>query len=217
LNGTAVPGATSGNWTFTPTSEGSYTIYANVTDSVGTQATSNTTTVTVNNVVHDVALTNVTVPVSQAYQGWVVDGNVTVANLGNASESFSVTLSYNGTSIATLPVTDLAPDSTLTLVFSWNTTNVPCGNYTIQAETALAPWETNVANNVLIAGTLRINLMGDVNGEGKVDMSDVMTLVNAFGSYPGHPRWNPDYDLNQDGRIDLADIVLALMNFGKTS
>ena len=158
-----------------------------------------------------------TVPVSETYQGWVVNVNVTVANLGNASESFSVTLSYNGTSIATLPVTDLAPNATQTLVFSWNTTNVPCGNYTIQADTLLAPGETNVASNVLVDGTLRINLLGDVNGEGKVDMTDIMTLVNAFGSYPGHPRWNVACDLNQDGRIDLADIVLALMNFGKTS
>ena len=217
LNGTAVSDADLSSWTFTPTSAGSYTIYANVTDSSGEQAASNTANVTVNSVVHDVALTNMTVPMSEAYQGWVVNVNVTVANLGSATESFSVTLSYNGTSIATLPIANMAPNSTQTLVFDWNTTNVLCGNYTIQAETLLAQEETNVANNVLVDGTLRINLMGDVNGEGKVDMTDVMTLVSAFGSYPGHPRWNPACDLNQDGRIDLADIVLALMNFGKTS
>jgi hypothetical protein len=48
LDGIAVPGATFSSWTFTPTSAGSYTIYANVTDSVGVQTTSNTATVTVN-------------------------------------------------------------------------------------------------------------------------------------------------------------------------
>jgi parallel beta-helix repeat protein len=223
LNGLAVQDATSSSWTFTPTSAGSYTVYVEVDDSVAAQATSNTANATVNYIVHDVALTNVTVPVSETYQGWevyqgwVVDVNVTVANLGNATESFAVTLSYNGTSVATLPVTDLAPNSTQTLVFSWNTTSVPCGNYTIEAETALAPGEINVASNVLVDGTLRIKMMGDVNGEGVVNMADIMTLLNAFGSYPGHPRWNPDCDLNHDGRIDLADIVLALMNFGKTS
>jgi parallel beta-helix repeat protein len=217
LNGSAVPGATSGNWTFTPTSEGSYIIYANVTDSVGVQAASNTVNVTVNDAIHDVALTGVTVPVSEAYEGWVLNFNVTVANFGNVTETFSVTLSYNSTSIATFVVDSLAPNSTQTLLFSWNTTNVPCGNYTIQAETVLSPGETNLANNVLVDGTLRINLMGDVNGEGKVDMNNIMTILNAFGSYPGHPRWNPACDLNQDGRIDLADIVTALMNFGKTS
>jgi uncharacterized protein (DUF2141 family) len=102
-------------------------------------------------------------------------------------------------------------------MFSWNTTNVPCGNCTMEAETMLASGETNVANNVLVDGTLRINLMGDINGDGKVDMSDIVMLVNAFGSYLGHPRWNAAYDLKQNGRIDLTDIVMALMNFGKTS
>ncbi|HYB68378.1 MAG TPA: CARDB domain-containing protein, partial [Candidatus Acidoferrales bacterium] len=160
---------------------------------------------------------NVTVPVSETYQGWVLNISATVTNLGNASESFSVTLSYNSTSMATLPVNDMAPNATQTLVFSWNTTNVRCGNYTMEAETAFAPSETNAASNVLVDGALRINLLGDVNGEGKVDMNDIMTILNAFGSYPGHARWNAACDLNQDGRIDLADIVLALMNFGKTS
>jgi hypothetical protein len=223
LNGLAVQDATSGNWTFTPTSAGSYTVYVEVDDSVGTQATSNSANVTVNYILHDVALTNVTVPVSETYQGWevyqgwVVNVNVTVANLGNATESFTVTLSYNSTSVATLPVFDLTPNSTQTLVFSWNTTNVPCGNYTIEAETALAPGEINVASNVLVDGTLKIKMIGDVNGDGVVNMNDIMTIVSAFGSYPGHPRWNPDCDLNQKGRVDLSDIVLALMNFGKTS
>jgi hypothetical protein len=47
-NGTTVPGATSSTWNFTPSSSGSYTVYANVTDSVGFTAKSNIATVTVN-------------------------------------------------------------------------------------------------------------------------------------------------------------------------
>jgi hypothetical protein len=50
LNETAVSGATSSTWTFTPTSAGSYTVYSNVTDSLGAQATSNTATVTASTV-----------------------------------------------------------------------------------------------------------------------------------------------------------------------
>lgn len=69
------------------------------------------------------------------------------------------------------------------------------------------------ASGILRPRSFRI--MGDVNGDDRVDMSDVMILLDAFGSYPGRPRWNPDCDLNQDGRIDLADIVMALMNFGQ--
>jgi hypothetical protein len=49
LNGGQIAGANSSSWVFTPPSEGSYIqIYVRVTDSVGVQAISNTTTVTVN-------------------------------------------------------------------------------------------------------------------------------------------------------------------------
>jgi len=41
INNTAVSGATNPNWTFTPTSNGNYQIYVNVTDSLGNQPKSN--------------------------------------------------------------------------------------------------------------------------------------------------------------------------------
>jgi hypothetical protein len=47
LNDAPVSGATGSTWTFTPTSAGSYTVYVNVTDSVGAQAKSNTVAPTI--------------------------------------------------------------------------------------------------------------------------------------------------------------------------
>lgn len=166
--------------------------------------------------VHDVAVTDIALSKTMVYQGFSADINVTVANQGDYTETFNVAAYANATIIGSENVT-LPANNSMTVTFTWNTTGFAVGNYTIEVETLLTPGEINVASNVLVDGTLRINLMGDVNGDGKVDMSDIMTIVNAFGSYPGHPRWNPDCDLNHDGRIDLADVVLALMNFGKTS
>ena len=48
LNGSAVSGATSSSWTFTPTSTGYYLVYLNVTDNAGQMAKSNVASVTVN-------------------------------------------------------------------------------------------------------------------------------------------------------------------------
>jgi hypothetical protein len=217
LNGSAVPSANFSSWTFTPTSAAPYTVYMEVNDSVGAQATSSTANVIVNFVVHDVAVTNVTVPVRQAYEGWVINVNVTVANLGNVTETFSVTLSYNSTSISTLPVTELAPNSTQTLVFGWNTTNVPWGNYTISAYAQPVPGETNVANNALVDGTLRINLMGDINGDGKVDILDAIQFGKYFGLQQGDPGWNPDADMNRDGVTNILDAIIIAENFGTSS
>ncbi|MBX5326613.1 MAG: dockerin type I domain-containing protein [Candidatus Bathyarchaeia archaeon] len=47
LNGAVVSGATLSNWTFTPSSSGSYMVYVNVTDSVGAEAKSNVASITV--------------------------------------------------------------------------------------------------------------------------------------------------------------------------
>jgi hypothetical protein len=63
---------------------------------------------------------------------------------------------------------------------------------------------------------VRVRMPGDINGDGIVDISDIAMAAKAFGSYPGHPRWNPEADLNSDGVVDIVDIATIATNFGKT-
>jgi len=58
-------------------------------------------------------------------------------------------------------------------------------------------------------------ILGDVNGDGKVDIKDVGIVARAFGATPSDPRWNPAADLNGDGKIDIRDIAIVAANFGK--
>jgi len=60
-----------------------------------------------------------------------------------------------------------------------------------------------------------ISLLGDLNGDNKVDVRDVSIVALAFGSYPGHARWNPVADVNKDRKIDVRDVALVAKNFGK--
>ena len=60
-------------------------------------------------------------------------------------------------------------------------------------------------------------IVGDVNGDGVVDMKDIVAIGHALGTQLGDSRWNAGADLNNDGKIDLRDIVKALRNYGKTS
>ena len=55
----------------------------------------------------------------------------------------------------------------------------------------------------------------DINQDGKIDILDLAILAKAFGSYPGHPRWNPDADVNNDGYVDLKDIAIVASHFGE--
>lgn len=58
-------------------------------------------------------------------------------------------------------------------------------------------------------------IVGDVNGDGKVNMQDISLVLDAFGSYPGHARWDPACDLNADLKVTMEDISIVLSNFGQ--
>jgi len=61
------------------------------------------------------------------------------------------------------------------------------------------------------------SIQGDLDGSGVVDAQDLTILLEAFGTYPGHSRWNDEADLNEDGKVDIIDAVLLLTNMGQTS
>jgi len=54
----------------------------------------------------------------------------------------------------------------------------------------------------------------DVNGDGKVDISDLSIVGNSFGSSIGSPSYVPAADLNADGQINIVDLVLVAGKFG---
>jgi len=53
----------------------------------------------------------------------------------------------------------------------------------------------------------------DLNGDGKVNIQDLHIFAQAFGSYPGHPRWDPRADMNGDGKASVLDALLIAMKF----
>ena len=57
---------------------------------------------------------------------------------------------------------------------------------------------------------------GDVNGDGKVDASDLSDLSKAYGSVPGDAHWNANCDINGDGKVDAPDLFDLSKNYGKS-
>jgi len=55
----------------------------------------------------------------------------------------------------------------------------------------------------------------DLNGDGKVDIQDIAEVAAAFGSYPGHQRWDQEADLNQDGYVNIIDVLIVANSFGE--
>jgi outer membrane protein assembly factor BamB len=220
LNGTLVPSATSGSWTFTPASAGSYTVYAKMTDAVGMQATSNNATVTVNVAVHvhNVAITNVTSYKTVVGQNYSLNMNVTAANLGDLPETFNVTVYANTTVVGTQMVNNLANGTSIQLSFSWNTTGFAKGNYTISAYAWPVAGETNTADNNFTSPTavMVTGMPGDLLSPfGVIDMKDIAYVAKHFATDPSNPRWDPNADINGDGKVDMKDIALVAKYFGK--
>lgn len=73
-----------------------------------------------------------------------------------------------------------------------------------------------------LSASFLISLLGDLNFDNKVDMRDISLAGRAFGSFIGHPRWNPKADITgaeylvPDGMVDMKDLSLIARNFGKS-
>jgi ABC-type transport system substrate-binding protein len=63
---------------------------------------------------------------------------------------------------------------------------------------------------------------GDINGDFKVSLQDLVLLANAYGTTPasggtpGTPHaWNPNADINGDFKVSLQDLVILAMHYGQ--
>jgi parallel beta-helix repeat protein len=66
-------------------------------------------------------------------------------------------------------------------------------------------------------GVFGVHLLGDLNQDGIVNVLDAIQAASAFGSYPGHPKWNEQADINRDGVVNILDVIILANNFGKHS
>jgi len=170
-------------------------------------------------ITHDVAVIDVVTNTTQVYVGDFAGINVTVKNVGGGIETFNVTVYYDSNVIETGTVTDLAPGENTTLTFSWKAQILP-GNYTIKAVADTVLGETHTEDNTFFDGEIEVKgiegLPGDVNGDGIVEIGDLVIWANFFGYRVEYPGWNPLVDLVPDGIIDIFDAVIIAVNYGKT-
>ena len=55
--------------------------------------------------------------------------------------------------------------------------------------------------------------VGDLNGDGIIDTSDLQIFACAYGSKVGDPNYRTDCDFNEDGFIDVRDLAIIAQNF----
>ncbi len=57
--------------------------------------------------------------------------------------------------------------------------------------------------------------VGDVNGDGLINVVDLTIVSLAYGTFEGEPGYNLEADLNSDGIVDMKDMVVVARNLCK--
>jgi|SRR5271157_733795 len=171
-------------------------------------------TITLDSVVHYIALTNVSLSKTVVGEGYSISINVTAANQGSVPEQDLSLTVYANTSVMDTQTISLPSDGIMTVTFTRNTTGFAKGHYTITAAAEGTFDETNTTNNTFDAGYVTVTVPGDIDGNGKVNLADLVHLALAYGSRPGQARWNPNADINCDGIIDVLDLNILAQYYG---
>ena len=166
----------------------------------------------------DVAITFVEPSPNMTYSGRIVNITVIAASIGDLPATFNVTVYYDNNTIGTQPVIDLYPNVNITLLFMWNTTGLEsCTSYNISAEATPVLYELDLTNNNASGGLVKIKMIGDINGDGQVDIFDIVLAADAYGTVPGDPLWNPDADVAPVfGKVDIFDMVTVGSRYGES-
>jgi parallel beta-helix repeat protein len=139
--------------------------------------------------------------------------NVTIINYGEWAETFNFTC-QTGTTIQEQTLTLMERNSTA-FTFSLDTQDWAKGNYTLLVQASQVDGETDTMDNAY-DGVLVVSIVGDINGDSRVDMTDVGYAARRFGIGPSSPLWNPNVDINDDLKTDMRDIGTVCRHFGQS-
>jgi parallel beta-helix repeat protein len=149
-------------------------------------------------------------------EGYKLYISVTVQNQGWNAQTTNLTVYVNTTVVGTIASLALPKRSQAILIFTWQTTPALRGNYVVSSTADPVPNEPDVRDNDRSYGRIvKVTIVGDVNGDGVVDIFDAITLSNAFASVPSSPTWNGNADINSDNSVDIFDAILLAANFNK--
>ncbi len=179
--------------------------------------------------IHDVAVTDAVTfktvctvtyhPINVVYENYTVWINATVENQGDFAETFDVTAKYDGNTIQTIPDISLSAHTSTNVIFTWDTTGVAKGTYTISVEAEIVSGETETGDNTLTDGTVTVTWLGDLGGDFDVDEDDLWDFCTAFIDYWKTGVKDPRCDLDDDCDIDeddLWDFCAAFIEYWKS-
>jgi len=178
--------------------------------------------------VHDVAVTNVQRLKTIVGKTRICKLNVTVTNEGTFTETFNVTTwamtMPPATNIQSRTILNLLSGETRTITFTWDTTTWAYGNYTVGATADTVTGETDVSDNTFTDSWVFVTIIGDCNGDRKVNVLDLILIASHLGhtNGDGHTPFTSDWykcmntDLNDDNAHNVLDLILCANHLGQS-
>jgi hypothetical protein len=121
-----------------------------------------------------------------------------------------VILYANDSIIENATIANLHPSDQCNLTFTWNTSNVTLGNYTLYGYVAAVEGEVDINDNVYGGPMIEVVLFNvDFNNDGVVNAFDLRIAAIYFGQ-----MGNRSYDLNFDNIVNLEDLEIIVINYG---
>jgi len=149
-----------------------------------------------------------------------LDGNYAVEVIGTDQGNYSLTTQFvTLQETMAFAATDILTSANTIhrYTIDWTALSLGEEGVTVQVDSdGDGVFEHTFASDSELTRSEYLAALGDLNGDGKVDMRDLSIVALAFGSYPRDPRWNPIADVNKDNKINMKDMVIICKNFGKT-
>jgi hypothetical protein len=60
-----------------------------------------------------------------------------------------------------------------------------------------------------------VAIPGDVDGNGEVELADLVRMAKAYGTRPIDAKWNPNCDIDNNGMVGLSDLVILAGHYGQ--
>jgi hypothetical protein len=149
---------------------------------------------------------------------------VTVFNNGTAAAgSFYVRLEVYWISgslsedSAEILVSGLAPGASIVVNFTslFHPLNVGYYRLTATVDSRNDVAENKETNNAQVLDNVMVTVIGDINGDGMVNVLDAVTIAQAWDAASSDPQWNILADINHDGHVDILDASRISLHWGE--
>jgi hypothetical protein len=107
---------------------------------------------------HDIAIWNLDATPAMTEIGGMIDIVVTAKNVGNATETFTLTTTY-GSHVETEPITDLLPEDEITFNYHWDTTGEEKCVHFISATAGPVAGEVHTFDNTRLTSVRLVTLL----------------------------------------------------------